>query len=83
MAENPLFWSWISLAFVIDVSGGDGIPRKGGPGVAPHFGVDLDLLVRQAREVRGERPVLLTNCRKGEGLEAVIAMLERDVLFRV
>lgn len=66
--------------FVIDVGGGDDIPRKRGPGVircdllvinktdpAPHVGVDLDLMVEQALEVRANRPVLLTDCRKGEG----------------
>ena len=81
--------------FVIDVGGGDDIPRKRGPGVircdllvinktdlAPHVGVDLDLMVEQALEVRANRPVLLTDCRKGEGVDAVISMIEREVLFR-
>jgi urease accessory protein len=81
--------------FVIDVGGGDDIPRKRGPGVircdllvinktdlAPHVGVDLDLMVEQAFEVRANRPVLLTDCRKGEGVDAVISMIEREVLFR-
>jgi urease accessory protein len=80
--------------FVIDVGGGDDIPRKRGPGVircdllvinktdlAPHVGVDLDLMVEQALEVRANRPVLLTDCRKGEGVDAVISMIEREVLF--
>jgi urease accessory protein len=81
--------------FVIDVGGGDDIPRKRGPGVircdllvinktdlAAHVGVDLDLMVEQALEVRANRPVLLTDCRKGEGVDAVISMIEREVLFR-
>jgi urease accessory protein len=81
--------------FVIDVGGGDDIPRKRGPGVircdllvinktdlAPHVGVDLGLMVEQAFEVRANRPVLLTDCRKGEGVDAVISMIEREVLFR-
>jgi urease accessory protein len=81
--------------FVIDVGGGDDIPRKRGPGVircdllvinktdlAPHVGVDLDLMVEQALEVRANRPVLPTDCRKGEGVDAVISMIEREVLFR-
>jgi urease accessory protein len=81
--------------FVIDVGGGDDIPRKRGPGVvrcdllvinktdlAPHVGVDIALMVEQALEVRANRPVLLTNCRKGEGVDAVISMIEREVLFR-
>jgi urease accessory protein len=82
--------------FVIDVGGGDDIPRKRGPGVircdllvinktdlAPHVGVNLELMHQQALHVRDNRPVLLTNCRKGEGVDAVVAMLERDVLFRL
>ncbi|MBZ9935253.1 urease accessory protein UreG [Mesorhizobium sp. BR1-1-16] len=81
--------------FVIDVAGGDDIPRKRGPGpircdvliinktdLAPHVGVDLARMHAEALTVRGNRPVLLTNCRGGEGIEAVIAMIEKDVLFR-
>ena len=82
---------WI---FVIDVAGGGDIPRKKGPGVvqadllvinkpdlAPHVGVDLDAMVAEARIVRGDRPVLVTNCRSGEGVDAVVAAIARDVLF--
>ncbi len=81
--------------FVIDVAGGDDIPRKRGPGVircdllvinktdlAPHVGVDLGRMRRQALDVRGNRPVLLTNCRKGVGIDAVVSTIEHDVLFR-
>ena len=81
--------------FVIDVGGGDDIPRKRGPGVircdllvinktdlAPHVGVDLDRMHAQALQVRDNRPVLLTNCRGGEGVDAVVSIIERDVLFR-
>lgn len=81
--------------FVIDVAGGDDIPRKRGPGVircdllvinktdlAPHVGVDLGRMRRQALAVRDNRPVLLTNCRKGEGIDAVVSAIEHDVLFR-
>jgi urease accessory protein len=81
--------------FVIDVAGGGDIPRKRGPGVvrsdllvvnkvdlAPFVGVDLDLMLTEARAVRGGRPVLTTNCRTGEGIEAVVRHLEREVLFR-
>jgi urease accessory protein len=80
--------------FVIDVAGGDDIPRKRGPGVlncdllivnktdlAPHVGVDLQRMVRDARDLRRGRPVMLTNCRTGEGIDAVVAFLEREVLF--
>jgi urease accessory protein len=81
--------------FVIDVAGGGDIPRKRGPGVvrsdllvvnkvdlAPFVGVDLDLMLTEARAVRGGRPVLTTNCRTGEGIEALVRHLEREVLFR-
>lgn len=81
--------------FVIDVAGGDDIPRKRGPGVirsdllvinktdlAPHVGVNLERMHEEAESVRSGRPVLLTNCRKGEGIEAVVDLIEREVLFR-
>jgi urease accessory protein len=80
--------------FVIDVAGGDDIPRKRGPGVlrcdllvvnkidlAPYVDVDLPMMLKEANEVRGGRPVLTTNARSGEGIEALIEMLEREVLF--
>jgi urease accessory protein len=73
------------VVFVIDVAGGDKIPRKRGPGLiqadllvinktdlAPHVGASLDVMDRDARLVRGERPHLFTNCRTGEGLPAVL-----------
>lgn len=81
--------------FVIDVAGGGDIPRKRGPGVvqadllvinktdlAPHVGVDLAAMEAEARAVREGRPVLLTNCRSGEGIDAIVAALKHDVLFR-
>jgi len=80
--------------FVIDVAGGGDIPRKRGPGVlqadlliinkpdlAPHVGVDLAAMVAEARAVRAGKPVLVTNCRSGEGVDAVVASIARDVLF--
>ncbi|MGF1502670.1 MAG: urease accessory protein UreG [Paracoccaceae bacterium] len=80
--------------FVIDVAGGDDIPRKRGPGVvtadllvvnktdlAPHVGVDLERMLREATEVRAGRPVAPVSCRSGDGLEAVVAHLCRSVLF--
>jgi urease accessory protein len=70
--------------FVIDVAEGDKIPRKRGPGVtnsdllvinkidlAPHVRASLDVMQRDARAVRGERPFVLTNCFTGEGLTEV------------
>ncbi|WP_454648786.1 urease accessory protein UreG [Bradyrhizobium liaoningense] len=81
--------------FVIDVAGGDDIPRKRGPGViradllvinkvdlAPYVGVDLERMHRDALNVRGDRPVLLTNCRRGEGIESIVDLIEREVLFK-
>jgi urease accessory protein len=80
--------------FVIDVAGGDDIPRKRGPGVlrcdllvvnkvdlAPYVRVDLPLMLKEANEVRGGRPVIATNVWSGEGIEAVMDVLEREVLF--
>jgi len=82
---------WI---FVIDVAGGDDIPRKRGPGVlqcdllvvnkvdlAPHVGVDLALMLEQARAVRAGRPLLATNARSGEGIGAVADAIGHAVLF--
>ena len=82
---------WI---FVIDVAGGDDIPRKRGLGViqcdllvinktdlAPYVNVDLDRMVREADQVRDGRPVLLTDCAKGEGVDAVVEAISRQVLF--
>ncbi len=80
--------------FVIDVAGGDDIPRKRGPGVvqsdilvinkadlAPYVGVDLDRMIAEAADVRSGRPVLVTNCATGEGVDAVVERLVHDVLF--
>jgi urease accessory protein len=79
--------------FVIDVAGGDDIPRKRGPGVvlsdllvinktdlAPYVGADVDLMVREAKEVRGEKPVYLTNCRTGDGVDTVLEQVLHDAL---
>jgi urease accessory protein len=81
--------------FVIDVAGGDDIPRKRGPGVvqsdllvinkldlAPYVGVDLDRMMSEAREVRQGRPVLGINCKTGEGIEGVVSIIARDLLFQ-
>ena len=80
--------------FVIDVSGGGDIPRKRGPGIvradlliinksdlAPHVGVDLPLMRKEAEDVRAGRPVVVTNCRTGEGLDRVADRLAHDVLM--
>jgi urease accessory protein len=80
--------------FVIDVAGGDDIPRKRGPGVvrcdllvinkvdlAPYVGADLSLMLKEADEVRGGRPIVAISARGGEGIDALIDVLEREVLF--
>jgi urease accessory protein len=82
---------WI---FVIDVAGGDDIPRKRGPGVlrcdllavnkidlAPYVGVDLDAMLAEARAVRAGKPVIVTNARTGDGVAAVADAIARAVLF--
>lgn len=74
--------------FVIDVAGGDKIPRKRGPGLvqadllvinkvdlAPYVGASLEVMERDARLVRGGRPFLFTNCRTGEGVDAVLSYI--------
>jgi len=77
--------------YVIDVSGGDKIPRKGGPGIrrsgllvinkidlAPYVGASLEVMDRDARRMRGDLPFLFTNMKTGEGLDRVIAWLEEQ-----
>jgi urease accessory protein len=82
--------------YVIDVSAGDKIPRKGGPGItrsdlliinkidlAPHVGADLSVMDRDAKRMRGPRPFVFTNLKTGDGLDAVEAfILERGGLTR-
>jgi len=74
--------------YVIDVAAGDKIPRKGGPGItrsdllvinkidlAPHVGASLDIMERDARRMRGERPFTFTNLKTRQGLEQVIEFI--------
>lgn len=81
--------------FVIDVAGGDDIPRKKGPGVlkcdllvvnkkdlAPYVGVDLERMTAEATAVRSGKPMVVTNCRTGEGVGAIADRILADVLFR-
>jgi urease accessory protein len=80
--------------YVIDVAGGDKVPRKGGPGVtrsdllvinktdlAPQVGADLGVMARDAAKMRGEKPVVFTNLKTGDGLDGVIRWIQREVLF--
>jgi urease accessory protein len=75
--------------YVIDVAAGDKIPRKGGPGItksdllvinkidlAPLVGASLDVMDRDSRRMRGDRPFVFTNLKTGEGLNAVVRFIE-------
>ena len=77
--------------YVIDVAAGDKIPRKGGPGItrsdllvinkidlAPMVGASLEVMDRDAKRMRGERPFVFTNLKTGQGLADVIAFIERQ-----
>ena len=77
--------------YVIDVAAGDKIPRKGGPGItrsdlliinktdlAPHVGASLEVMDRDARRMRGQRPFVFTCLKTGAGLDEVIAFIERE-----
>lgn len=78
--------------YVIDVAGGDKIPRKGGPGIkrsgllvinkidlAPHVGASLEVMDRDARKQRANLPFVFTNLKTGEGLDQVLAWLARQI----
>jgi urease accessory protein len=81
--------------YVIDVAGGDKIPRKGGPGItksdllvinktdlAPHVGASLEVMDRDARKMRGDKPFVFTSIRQGEGLGAVRDFVVRHGLLK-
>ena len=80
--------------FVIDVSGGDKIPRKGGPGItrsdllvinkmdlAPYVGASLEVMDRDSKKMRGQRPFVFTNIRNGENVDLVVDWIKKNVLF--
>ena len=80
--------------YVIDVSGGDKVPRKGGPGVtrsdlliinkidvAPLVGASLEVMVRDSKKMRGERPFVFTNLNDKTGLDTVIRWIQTEVLL--
>ena len=80
--------------YVIDVAGGEKIPRKGGPGItrsdlliinktdlAPYVGANLDVMAADAKRMRGERPFLFTNLRSGDGVAQVIDFICREGLL--
>jgi urease accessory protein len=77
--------------YVIDVSAGDKIPRKGGPGIqrsdllvinkidlAPYVGASLEVMDRDAKKMRGDRPFVFTNIRAGKGVAEIAAFIERQ-----
>jgi urease accessory protein len=81
--------------YVIDVAGGDKIPRKGGPGItrsdlliinkidlAPHVGASLEVMDRDARKMRGSRPFVFTNLKSGEGLARVAEFIVEQGALR-
>jgi len=77
--------------YVIDVAAGDKIPRKGGPGImrsdlliinkidlAPHVGASLEVMDRDAKKMRGDKPFVFTNMKTGQGLETVIDFIVKQ-----
>lgn len=82
--------------YVIDVAAGDKIPRKGGPGImksdlliinkidlAPHVGASLDVMDRDARKMRGDKPFVFTNLKTGQGLDQVIDFIIKQGMLEL
>ena len=80
--------------FVIDVAEGDKIPRKGGPGItrsdllvinkidlAPYVGATLEVMERDSRKMRGDKPFLFTNIREKSGVDQVVSWIRENVLL--
>ena len=80
--------------YVIDVAGGEKIPRKNGPGItqsdilvinktdlAPYVGASLEVMERDSKMMRGDKPFLFTNCKTGEGIAELANMLRQNILF--
>jgi urease accessory protein len=81
--------------YVIDVAAGDKIPRKGGPGImksdlliinkidlAPYVGASLEVMDRDARKMRGERPFLFSNLKTGHGLADIVRFIETQGMLK-
>lgn len=77
--------------YVIDVSAGDKIPRKGGPGItksdlliinkidlAPFVGADLDVMDRDAKKMRGDKPFVFTNLKDGTGVSDIVGFIKKQ-----
>jgi urease accessory protein len=82
--------------YVIDVAGGDKVPRKGGPGItrsdllvinktdlAPYVGADLSVMDRDSRLMRGAKPFVFTNLKSRAGVDKVISWIRSELLFEV
>lgn len=80
--------------YVIDVSAGEKIPRKGGPGItksdlliinktdlAPLVGASLEVMDHDAKRMRGDRPFIFTNLKKGDGVEEIVRFIEKQGLM--
>lgn len=80
--------------FVIDVAEGDKIPRKGGPGItrsdllvinkidlAPYVGASLEVMEKDSKKMRGDRPFVFTNIRAVEGVDKIVNWIKNDVLL--
>jgi len=80
--------------YVIDVAGGDKVPRKGGPGItrsdllvinktdlAPYVGADLQVMDRDSRMMRGQKPFVFTNLKTRDGVGAVVSWIRQELLF--
>jgi urease accessory protein len=80
--------------YVIDVAGGDKIPRKGGPGItrsdllvinkidlAPHVGANLNVMEEDTKRMRGEKTFIFTDLRRGKNLKPIVSWIQRDLLF--
>lgn len=80
--------------YVIDVSAGDKIPRKGGPGItksdllvinkidlAPYVGASLEVMDRDAKKMRGDKPFIFSNVKKGDGVEQIIDFIVEQGLY--
>lgn len=81
--------------YVIDIAAGEKIPRKGGPGItksdlliinktdlAPLVGASLEVMASDTERMRGDRPFLFSNLKKGDGLDEIIAFIEKRGLMK-
>jgi len=81
--------------YVIDVAGGEKIPRKGGPGItqsdllvinkidlAPYVGASLDVMAEDTQRMRGEKPYVFTNLKTGQGTNEIISFIEKEAIYK-